>query len=121
MNTWPDVEGFPQYALLGSEGGPDENAKISTQVARGRQRSRTVTENPSEFYPVAVLVESQAHLELFEEFFYDTLEGGDLEFEWTHPDNSSQVINCKIDGMYKKSCQVPNKVYRISFLLEILP
>lgn len=117
--VWP--VSLPQNALLGGSGGPDENAKLTTDVAVGRQRQRSRYSDPSEFYDVTVLLESLSQLQDFETFFYETLECGTLEFDWTHPDDETVPVTCAIVGMFKKSCEVPNKVYRVSFQLEILP
>lgn len=116
MPVWPTT--LPQYVLEQgySENAPDQS--IESQVDGGpvKQRRRYTTN----FRPLKVTIRCEPdEVATFEDFYYDTLLGGTLTFDWVHPRTQAACVM-----RFRKpapSIRPSGDAVDISMSLEIMP
>lgn len=116
MATWP--AGLPQYVLEQgySETQPDQSIESNMEGGPAKVRRRFTTN----FRPIKATIRcDDTQAALFETFYYDTLEGGTLPFDWVHPRTRTA---CTM--RFRKpapSLRPVGEAVDISFSVEIMP
>jgi len=119
--VWPIS--LPTAPLLRglTEKRPDLTTRFSTDVGPAKVRARGtvgVTTFPCELLLTGTLVTT------FDAFFYTTLAGGALTFDWTHP-RLGTTVSFRFVGPPEYTPAAPRQAgaerYRVKFTLEIVP
>lgn len=116
--TWPTAGNFPQRMQLGFKEAPVDQT-LRTQMDSGPAKTRrryTGIIRVSE----GIITLTDAQLATFESFYYNTLEGGTLRFNWVRPADNSTVIEARFVGapqLLAKACGVST----LAITVEELP
>ena len=117
METWPyqlqRVKPLAENFRFGKG-----QAKIETQFDSGKtftKKSNQLT--PDRFSFVLRFTESQ--LQVFTDFYDNTLDKGTKEFYWRHPIDD-RLIRCKFIGDYTGATQVSSVTWDLALSLEVI-
>ncbi|OGP64588.1 MAG: hypothetical protein A2169_01095 [Deltaproteobacteria bacterium RBG_13_47_9] len=117
---WPVT--LPQDILAADYQETLPKVVIRTPMGEGPAKTRRVSGLNSRFVNVGLIM-TKAQVEIFDEFFMETLLGGSLHFTWTHP-RTDEAIDCRITASESDVPiygQVSGDLVKVSFQLEILP
>lgn len=116
---WPDT--VPNSPLKDSYSEAIPDGRLRTSVSSGPDKVR----RKSAALPVSFTVDlhlSSVELDYFESFVEETLAGGSLRFEFTHP-RKGTIVEMRFvggDALYSLS-EAGIDVWKVSFQLEALP
>lgn len=121
LASWPNLPSdFPQFFLVGSVSGGQNDNTIRTTVGTGRDRVRKRFANPTERYTGALLFQSQAAYAAFLSFFNNTVNAGQDQFTWVHPITLAGGAILRFVGPFTAQPITPTAV-RVTVTVEILP
>lgn len=112
--TWPLT--LPQCPLVGMTEDNQANwANDDGEIGQGRRRART-TRNLTGFKGLRFHPVESSIIDIFEDFYENTLSNGALEFNFTHP-RTKAIIEVRIAGGYNVD-RLFGDLYQLSFDLE---
>lgn len=114
--SWPTT--LPQYVLQDGyrETPHDQIIRSQPDAGGAKARRRFTAKFIKQNWTLQV---TAAQLQIFEDFYFDTLKGGALTFNAPHP-RTRTVRTFKITGVYDTSA-VSGDTYRIAFPVELQP
>ena len=118
MVAWP--ASLPDEPLLAGyrETAPATGLRTQMDAGPAKQRNRFTAGVRSFKFTMDV---TRAQVETFDSFFKDTLKGGTLAFDWTHP-RTLAAVSFRFDATKPPSYEgVSQQDWRIPLELEILP
>jgi hypothetical protein len=117
---WPTT--LPQAVDQSGYGEQPPDITVRTPMDSGPPKVRITDDGNSRLIQVSLSPVTADQVETFDEFFYDTLAGGALEFDWVHP-RTGNAATCMILGNDQRPRYTPigGLLWSISFTLEILP
>ncbi len=114
--TWPST--LPAYPLLEKYSEAMPNTTIRTDMEAGPAKVRQRTTAGVRRLSVGYLLSKQ-QVSALEEFYAETLKGGSLSFEYTHPRDDA-TVSCRF--VEPPSYNAANGDYfNVSVSLEVLP
>lgn len=118
--VWPLT--LPQDVLQGHTETPPVMI-IRTDMDRGPAKQRRVRTAAPRPIDIAVELESRAQVTAFLDFFHDTLAGGALPFDWTHPRTLAATTFRfrEANRSPPKPRHVGGETWQVDLALEIMP
>jgi len=113
MSTWPVT--LPQYPLISNHSTKLQTQSIRSKMDIGPAKVRRRFSAGTSDWSCSIIVPTVAILDVFNDFYLNTLQGGSLTFDWAYFTNA---VRFKNTPDVKPITPVS---YRITFIIEEMP
>jgi hypothetical protein len=116
MAAWPET--LPQSPLVEGFRETPANTALRTEMETGPAKLRQRTTAATATLSLTFII-STAQLAVLDGFYADTLQGGTLAFDFTHP-VTGETVNCRFRQPPARGT-LNGGYFRVSVELEVLP